>query len=75
MGWRTATTRFPLSASFRQTRRVVWLLPLPVLVAQMETTGTLAVSMVVSAPRRRKSAPVASTSEARRMTYSWLTSE
>ncbi len=53
MGWRMATTRLPSPRKISHTRRVVWLLPLPVRTAQMATTGLLEVSMVCFGPIRR----------------------
>ena len=69
-----ATTRIPRFRSSRATRRVVWLLPLPVRTAHTETTLTLARSMVALGPSSRKPAPAASTSEALCITVSWDTS-
>ena len=74
MGWRTTTTRTPLSRRMSATRRAVWLLPAPVRTAQTATTGTLARSIVDRGPISRKSAPADSTSEALCITTSWETS-
>ena len=54
----------PASRSIWPTRRVVWLLPHPVLTAQMATTGLTLGNIVAAGPRRRKSAPAARMAEA-----------
>jgi hypothetical protein len=74
MGWRITTTPLPQARSRRTTRRVVWLLPLPVRTAHTDTTGTFDLSMVLRDPRSLKSAPAASTIEALCISVSWDTS-
>ncbi len=54
MGWRTATTLWPIFCKTSHTWRVVWLLPAPVRTAHTATTGLLLVSQVVLVPISRK---------------------
>ncbi len=56
-------------------RRLVWLLPAPVRVAHTATTGFGHSSMVVRGPSSVKSAPAASTIDARCITSSCGRSE
>ena len=74
IGWRTRAGFSPSPSRSSATRRVVWLLPAPVRVAQTATTGLRLRSMVRSGPSRVKSAPAASTRDATCITVSWLTS-
>ncbi len=63
-----AATFLPMAIRIWLTRRVVWLLPLPVRTAQTEITGLLLLIMVSRGPSRMKLAPAAMTSEALSMT-------
>ncbi len=74
MGWRMTATRRPRDLSRWESQRVVWDLPQPVRTAETAMTGTAARSMVRSGPSRRKSAPLASATEAVCITWAWLTS-
>jgi hypothetical protein len=53
---------------------VVWLLPAPVRVAPVATTGLVLLIMVLTGPRSTKFAPPASTRLAWCITNSWATS-
>jgi hypothetical protein len=59
----------------RATRRLVWLLPLPVRTAHTATTGFSLVNIVARGPSSVKSAPAASAREARCITSWCETSE
>ena len=64
-----AATFRPCSLSMAAMRRVVWLLPDPVLTAHTEITGFVLLSIVSAAPRILKLAPAELAIEPRSITY------